>query len=69
MWQITKNIFTVGLSVLTPSDMKDTYDEVKNHFRENSKVTIAENRGAQRLKHNDKMFVMFYKEDLTVKLT
>ena len=48
--------------------MRDIYDELKDHFRNNSKVVIAEGKGAQGLKHNGKMFAMFYKGDLTVKL-
>ena len=48
--------------------MRDIYDELKNHFRNNSNVVIAEGKGAQGLKHNGKMFAMFYKGDLTVKL-
>jgi hypothetical protein len=49
--------------------MRSIYDEVKNHFREHSMVEIAEGKGAQGLKVNGKMFVMFYKGDITVKLT
>ncbi|MEM7343260.1 MAG: hypothetical protein AAF485_03385, partial [Chloroflexota bacterium] len=41
---------------------------VKDHFRNNPNVVIAEGKGAQGLKHNGKMFAMFYKGDLTVKL-
>lgn len=48
--------------------MRDIYDEVKDHFRNNPNVDIAEGKGAQGLKHNGKMFAMFYKGDLTVKL-
>ncbi len=48
--------------------MREIYDELKEHFRNNSNVDIAEGKGAQGLKHNGKMFVMFYKGDLTVKL-
>ncbi len=48
--------------------MRDIYNELKDHFRNNSNVVIAEGKGAQGLKHNGKMFAMFYKGDLTVKL-
>ena len=48
--------------------MRDIYNELKNHFRNNLDVAIAEGRGAQGLKHQGKMFAMFYKGDLTVKL-
>jgi hypothetical protein len=44
------------------------YNDIKNHFRDNPDVEIAEGRGAQGLKHANKMFVMFYKGNLTVKL-
>ncbi len=48
--------------------MRAIYNELKDDFRNNSNVVIAEGRGAQGLKHNGKMFAMFYKGDLTVKL-
>ena len=48
--------------------MRDIYDELKDHFRNHPNVVIAEGKGAQGLKHNGKMFAMFYKGDLTIKL-
>lgn len=48
--------------------MSDKYDALKNHFRGNKNVVIAEGKGAQGLKHNGKMFAMFYKGELTIKL-
>ena len=48
--------------------MRDIYNQLKNHFRNNPNVVIAEGKGAQGLKHNGKMFAMFYKGDLTIKL-
>ncbi len=48
--------------------MSEVYDKVKAHFRGNAKVEIAEGKGAQGLKYKGKMFAMFYKGDLTVKL-
>ncbi len=48
--------------------MNGIYDDLKNHFRDNPNVVIAEGKGAQGLKYNGKMFAMFYKGDLTVKL-
>jgi hypothetical protein len=48
--------------------MNDNYDELKEHFRNNPNVEIAEGKGAQGLKHKGKMFAMFYKSDLTIKL-
>jgi len=47
---------------------RDIYDELKDHFRNNPKVVIAEGKGAQGMKHKGKMFAMFYKGDLTIKL-
>ena len=48
--------------------MRDIYDELKDHFRNNPDVEIAERKGAQGLKHRGKMFAMFYKSELTIKL-
>lgn len=48
--------------------MTNIYDAIKDHFRDHPNVEIAEGKGAQGLKHNGKMFVMFYKGDITVKL-
>ncbi len=48
--------------------MREIYNDLKDHFRSNPNVEIAEGKGAQGLKHNGKMFAMFYKGDLTVKL-
>ncbi len=48
--------------------MSDVYNGVKDHFREDQNVDIAEGKGAQGLKYKGKMFAMFYKGDLTVKL-
>ena len=48
--------------------MRVEYDDIKDHFRSNPDVTIAEGKGAQGLKYGKKMFAMFYKGDLTVKL-
>jgi hypothetical protein len=54
--------------MMTRDIMRDIYNEIKDHFRSNSNVEIAEGKGAQGLKYNGKMFAMFYKGDLTVKL-
>lgn len=51
------------------STVRDIYDDLKDYFRNHPKVEIAEGKGAQGLKLNGKMFAMFYKGDLTVKLT
>lgn len=46
----------------------DIYHELREHFRNNPNVVVAEGKGAQGLKLNGKMFVMFYKGDITIKL-
>jgi hypothetical protein len=48
--------------------VSDIYDELKEYFRNHLNVVIAEGKGAQGLKHNGKMFAMFYKGELTIKL-
>ena len=48
--------------------MSEIYNKLKDHFRDYPNVEIAEGKGAQGLKHKGKMFAMFYKGDLTVKL-
>ena len=46
----------------------DTYAEVKNHFADSDDVVVNEGRGSQGLKYGKKMFAMFYKGQLAVKL-
>jgi hypothetical protein len=46
----------------------DPYQSVRDHFRTVPEVEIAEGRGAQGLKLGKKMFAMFYKGELLVKL-
>jgi len=48
--------------------MNEIYEEIIEHFRNNNEVEISEGKGAQGLKYNNKMFAMFYKGDLTIKL-
>ena len=48
--------------------MSDLYDVLKAHFEDNPDVELPDARGAQGLKYRGKMFVMFYKGDLTVQL-
>jgi hypothetical protein len=48
--------------------MSDPYAEVKAHFAEVEGVTVNSGRGAQGLKLGNKMFAMFYKGDLLVRL-
>lgn len=48
---------------------EDNYAEVRMHFSRDKDVVVNSGRGAQGIKkYNDKMFIMFYKGDLVVKL-
>jgi len=57
----------VQLSLLS-LQMSDPYSDVKAHFSVIDGVTVNEGRGSQGLKLGNKMFVMFYKSQLIVKL-
>ena len=48
--------------------MDDPYAEVKAHFAGLEGVTVSSGRGAQGLKLGKRMFVMFYKGNLLVRL-
>ncbi len=48
--------------------MSDIYGAVKEHFEVVADVTVNSGRSAQGMKLNGKMFAMFYKGDLLVKL-
>lgn len=48
--------------------MSDVYAEVKAHFDADPEVEVLKGRGAQGMKIGGKMFVMFMKGDLVVKL-
>jgi hypothetical protein len=47
---------------------KDAYQSLKDHFESSQDVELPGPRGAQGLKYKGRMFAMFYKGDLTVKL-
>ena len=47
---------------------EDNYAELRLHFSEDKDVVVNSGRGAQGIKNNGKMFIMFYKGDLVVKL-
>jgi TfoX/Sxy family transcriptional regulator of competence genes len=47
----------------------DPYAEVKAHFEKVDDVTVNAGKGSQGLKYGTKMFAMFYKGDLVVKLS
>jgi hypothetical protein len=49
-------------------DNEDTYAELKIHFSRDKDVVVSSGRGAQGIKYNNKMFIMFYKGNLVVKL-
>ena len=48
---------------------EDVYTELKIHFLKDKDVVVNSGRGAQGIKYNNKMFIMFYKGDLVVKLS
>ncbi|MCP4761258.1 MAG: hypothetical protein GY870_05720 [archaeon] len=47
----------------------DIYEEIKNHFALDNQVVVNKGSGAQGIKYNKKMFIMFYKGDLVIKLS
>jgi len=49
-------------------NLQDNYAELKRHFSKDKDVVVNAGRGAQGIKYNDKMFIMFYKGDIVVKL-
>lgn len=50
----------------------DVYEGLKNHFADDTRVTVNSGTGAQgikvKLKNKDKMIIMFYKGDLLVQM-
>lgn len=49
--------------------MSEVYDEVKAHFANDDDVIVNAGKGAQGIKFGKKLFVMFYKGELVVKLS
>ncbi len=49
--------------------MSEVYDDIKAHFENTDDVTVNSGRGAQGLKHDGKLFAMFYKGDLTLRFS
>ena len=47
---------------------EDPYAELKIYFSSDKDVVVNAGRGAQGIKYRNKMFIMFYKGDLVVKL-
>ena len=48
--------------------MSDVYAEIKAHFADDSEVEVLQGRGAQGIKRDGKLFVIFIKGDLIAKL-
>ncbi|MHA2250623.1 MAG: hypothetical protein ACXAD7_09675 [Candidatus Kariarchaeaceae archaeon] len=48
---------------------EDVYAEIRRYFSNDPDVEVASGRGAQGIKYNKKMFIMFYKGDLLIKLS
>ena len=48
--------------------MADVYEELKNHFSNMEDVTVLSGSGAQGIKRDGKMFVMFLKGNILVKV-
>ena len=47
---------------------REIYNELKNHFKNDKKVVVSSGTGAQGIKKGTKMFAMFSKGDLVLKL-
>ncbi len=48
---------------------EDIYAELKEYFASDDQVVVNSGKGAQGIKFNNKMFIMFYKGNLIVKLS
>ena len=49
--------------------MSEVYSEIKAAFEQIEDAEVNSGTGAQGIKHNGKMFAMFYKGDLTLKFS
>lgn len=49
--------------------MSEVYDSVKKHFANDQQVVVNSGSGAQGIRYGKKLFVMFYKGELVVKLS
>jgi hypothetical protein len=47
----------------------DRYLELRGHFETDPDVVVNSGKGAQGIKYNNKMFIMFNKGDLLIKLS
>ena len=50
-------------------DRNEIYEEIKEHFSKDKQVVVNSGSGAQGIKYKKKMFIMFYKGDLVIKLS
>ena len=50
-------------------DREEIYADIKEHFANDSQVVVSSGKGAQGIKYKGKMFIMFYKGDLVIKLS
>ncbi len=48
---------------------REVYDEISGHFSTDTDVQVNSGKGAQGIKYNNKMFIMFWKGDLVIKLS
>jgi len=48
---------------------EDVYEELKEYFMNDVEVVVNSGKGAQGIKYNKKMFIMFHKGDLLIKLS
>ena len=48
---------------------EDVYKELKEHFMNDDEVVVNSGKGAQGIKYNNKMLIMFYTGDVIVKLS
>lgn len=51
------------------ANREDPFAEIKAHFADVDDVVVNEGKGSQGLKYGKKMFTMFYKGQLAVKLS
>jgi hypothetical protein len=50
-------------------EKEHVYKDLKEYFANDKQVIVNEGKGAQGIKYNKKMFIMFYKGDLVIKLS
>ena len=50
-------------------DREEIYADLKEYFAKDSRVVVSAGKGAQGVKFEGKMFIMFYKGDIVIKLS